>query len=212
MKNIIVFGATGGSGRETVKQAIEKGYMVTAVARNPGALQIRHPHLEIVKGDVLDPLTFEKKIFGKDAVISCLGFGTSLKPTTVYSTGIRNIISAMKKADVERLVCVSAGALETNKEMGFFIRSLAKWVLQNILKNPYADMRMMEKILETSSLDWTIVRPGRLTNKPITGKYRIGIHSHLRRPWSIARADLASFMLGSLENLETFKSKVEIAY
>ena len=212
MKRIIVFGATGASGKEVVKQALASGHTVTAIARNPAAFTLQHPNLMISKGDVMQQETFEKEIAGKGAVISCLGTGTSLKPTTLYSAGIENIISAMNKGGVNRLICISAGALETNKEMGFFICAFLKLVLQKILKNPYADMRLMEKLVEKSNLDWTIIRPARLTNKPPEKKYRIALHSHIRKPWSIARADLANFMLGAIENNETIKAKVEIAY
>ncbi len=212
MKKIIVFGATGGSGKEAVKQALEKGCEVTAIVRNPSAFDIYHPDLMTVKGDVLQPASFEKELVGKDVVISCPGTGASLQPTTIYSAGITNIIAAMKKAGVNRLVCISAGALETNKEMGWLLRTLAKLVLQNILRNLYTDMRLMEKIVEESRLDWTIVRPARLINKPFTGRYRIAVHSHIRKPWSIARADLANFLLRSIEHRELYKAKVEIAY
>ncbi len=212
MKKIIVFGATGGTGNEVVKQAFEKGYEVTAVIRNPSGFDLQHQHLKIIKGDVLQPSTFEKEIAGKEAVISCLGASSNTKSTTLYSEGIKNIISAMNKAQVKRIVCISAGALYTNEEMGFFIRLLTKIVLQPILKNLYSNMRLMEAEIENSALDWTIVRPPMLKNKPLTGKYRIAVNSHIRRPFSISRADLAQYMLSSIENSQTYKAKVEIAY
>lgn len=212
MKKIIVFGATGGTGKEVVKQALEKGYEVTAIVRNLSAFDLLHPCLKTIKGDVLQSSTYEKEIKGKEAVISCIGTGTSTKPTIIYSEGIQNIISAMNKTEVKRLVCISAGALYTNKEMGFFIRALTTVVLQRILKAPYTDMRLMETKVENSNLDWTILRPARLTNKRMTGKYRVAIHSHIKRPFSIARTDLARYMLSSIENSKTFRTKIEIAY
>lgn len=212
MKKIIVFGATGGTGKQVVRQALENGYHVTVIVRNPVAFDLQHSQLEIIKGDVLQLSTFENELEGKDAIISCLGNGTSTKPTNVYSAGIGNIILAMRKAGVKRLMCISAGALHTNKEMGFFIRNLTKLVLQKILKAPYADMRLMETKVENSNLDWTILRPARLTNKPLTGKYRVAVNTHNKRPYSISRADLAGYMLNSIDNLQTYKAKVEIAY
>lgn len=212
MKKIIVFGATGGTGKEVVKQTLEKGDEVTAVIRNPSSFDLQYQHLKIIKGDVLQPSTFEKEITEKEAVISCLGTDTNTKPTTLYSEGIKNIISAMDNAQVKRIIGISAGALDTNKEMGFFIRLLTKAVLQQILKNPYSDMRLMETKIENSELDWTVLRPARLTNKPLTGKYRIAVNSHIRRPFSISRADLAQYMLSSIENSQTYQAKVEIAY
>lgn len=207
-----MFGATGGTGKQVVKQALEIGYHVTVIIRNPAAFDIQHHELEIIKGDVLQSSTFENELTGKDAVISCLGSGTSTKPTRVYSAGIENIISAMNKAGIRRLMCISAGALYTNKEMGFFIRTLTKLVLQKILKEPYADMRIMGTKVEKTHLDWTILRPARLTNKLLTGKYRVAVNSHNKRPFSISRADLAEYMLNSIDTPQNFKAKVEIAY
>lgn len=207
-----MFGATGGTGKQVVKQALEIGYHVTVIIRNPAAFDIQHHELEIIKGDVLQLSTFENELTGKDAVISCLGSGTSTKPTRVYSAGIENIISAMNKAGIRRLMCISAGALYINKEMGFFIRTLTKLVLQKILKEPYADMRIMETKVEKTHLDWTILRPTRLTNKLLTGKYRVAVNSHNKRPFSISRADLAEYMLNSIDTPQNFKAKVEIAY
>ena len=212
MKKIIVFGATGGTGKEAAKQALDEGYEVTAVVRNPSGFDLQHQHLRIIKGDVLQPSTFEAEIAGKEAVISCLGTGSNTKPTTIYSEGIKNIISAMNEAQVKRIVCISAGALYTNEEMGFFIRLLTKLVLQRILRNIYSDMRLMEAEIETSALDWTIIRPPMLKNKPPTGKYRVAVNSHIRRPFSISRADLAQYMLSIIENPQTYKAKVEVAY
>ncbi len=96
--------------------------------------------------------------------------------------------------------------------MGFFIRMLTKLVLQKILKAVYADMRMMEKIVKKSGLEWTIIRPPMLKNKVMTGNYRIAVRSHIKRPFSIARADLAHFIINHLNDDNIYQSIVEIAY
>ncbi|RFM26181.1 NAD(P)-dependent oxidoreductase [Deminuibacter soli] len=212
MNAIIVFGATGGTGYEVVKQALEKGYLVTVVVRDISAFNLVHKNLTITMGDVLVAATFEEKLLGTRAVISCLGSGRSTKPTKIYSEGIKNIVEAMVKAGTPRLICVSAGGLETNKEMGVFTRLLVKLVLQPILKGPYTDMRLMEKFVTASPVEWTVVRPARLTNKTATGKYRTAVNTPLRKPFSIARADLANFMLTIIDAPETFGSIVNIAY
>jgi len=212
MKTIIVFGASGGTGTEVINQSLEKNFGVTAVLRNPDAFEIKHDHLHIVKGDVLQLASFEKEMAGKDAVISCIGTGSNLKPTKVYSLGIENILNAMSTGNVHRLICISAGALEATREMGFFIRLLTKQVLQKILKNIYTDMQSMEKILTESNVDYTIMRPARLTNKKRTGKYRIGINGHIKIPWTIGKADPSHFMLSIIGDAQTFKSIIEIAY
>lgn len=212
MIKILVFGATGNTGRELVKQGLQKGYQITAIVRTPSELYLKHEHLKIVKGDVLQPATFEEEISGNDAVISCLGNGSSTKPTTVYSTGIKNIISAMNNAGVKRLICMSAKDLDADKEMGFFRRIFIKQIFQKILKETFSDMRLMEKEVEASNIDWTIMMPPRLKNEPLTGKYRIAVNSYLSHSQSIARADVAHYMLSIIESPQTFKSKVEIAY
>jgi putative NADH-flavin reductase len=212
MESLIIFGATGGTGKEVVKQALEAGNTVTIVIRHPLSFPIQHTNLKIVQGDVLDRSSFESEIQGKDAVVSCLGVGRSREPTVLYSAGIQNIISAMELAGVQRLVCISAGALYVNKEMGFFIRLLTRYVLQKILKEMYADMRLMEKIVEKSKLSWTIIRPPMLKDKPYTGFYRTAITGHIKSPFSIGRADLAHFMLSILGNPKTFGAKAELSY
>lgn len=167
MKKIIVFGATGGTGIQVVKQSLEKGYAVTVILRTPATFQLQHQNLRIIKGDVLQPISFQNEMIGQTAVISCLGVGSNTKPTVVYSNGIENILSAMHKENVTRLICISAGALYTNRQMGFFIKGITKFVLQNIFKNLYADMRLMENKLENSNTNWTIIRPPMLKNSSL---------------------------------------------
>jgi putative NADH-flavin reductase len=212
MTKITVFGATGGTGKEVIQQALATGYKVTALVRNPAAFKMKHENLTIVQGDVLQTSTFEKELVGAAAIISCLGSGRSTMPTQVYSEGLKNIISAMDRTGVQRLICVSAGALYTNKEMGLVNRVLIKLVLQPILKEPYADMRLMEKTVAHTTLNWTIVRPPRLTNNALTGHYRTAIHKPLRLPFSISRADLADYMLSIIDAPNAFRATVTIAY
>ncbi|MEO8821539.1 MAG: SDR family oxidoreductase [Ginsengibacter sp.] len=212
MIKIIVFGATGDTGSEVVKQGLEKGYQITAIVRTPSEFDLKHKHLKVMKGDVLQPTTFEKEISGNDAVISCLGNGSSTKPTTVYSIGTKNIISAMNNAGVKRLICMSAKDLDADKEMGFFRRIFIKQIFQKIMKETFSDMRLMEKEVEASNIDWTIMMPPRLKNKPRTGKYRIAVNSYLTHSETIARADVAAYMLSIIKSRKTFKSKVDIAY
>lgn len=211
MKNLIVFGATGPTGREFVKQALDKGCELTIVVRDPLSFDMNHPKMKVIKGDVMKRSSFENEMLGKDAVISCLGSGGKTKPTLIYSKGIENIISTMEKSSVKRITCISALCLSTNDRMSFMGKLLTKFV-QKIYKEPYKDMRSMEKILEKANLQWTIVRPPMLTNKTKTGIYRLGINGHISRPFSISRADLASYMLKSINDSRTFRAKVEIAY
>ena len=211
MKKVIVFGAAGGTGIEIVQQALEKGYAVTALVRNPAKLTLVRANLIIVQGDVTLPGSFDQAMVGQDAVVSAIG-NRSTKPTTLYSNGLENILASMHRNNIRRLVCISAGGLDVNPEAGFFVRLLTRYVLQRILKEPYADLRKMEAIVQQSNTNYTIVRPARLLDKPATGKYRIGIRNNIKNPFSIARADVAHFIVNHLDDQATFTSTVSISY
>jgi len=207
---IIVFGATGRTGKQIVQQALNAGHLVMAVARNPAALDITHPDLTIVKGDVLQLHSFENTLKGFDAVFSVIGKDAT-KPTTLYSQGVSNIMIAMQKNNVKRLIAMSAAAVVTNPRLSFLLKIATK-ILQRILKHPFADILRMEKAIQRSNLDYTIVRPPKLTNKPLTGQYRFAINEWLAHCTSISRADLAHFMIHIISDSKTYQSTIEISY
>jgi len=211
MKKIIVFGATGGTGKLVVEQALEAGHQVTVVVRNPDAFTIRHKNLEIIKGDVFQPLTFENALKEKDAVVSCLGI-QKREPTTVYSEGVKNIAQAMLKAGVNRIICISSGAVIIPPKSSFMLKFITKNILQRLYKHIYADMLLMEKMLSESNLNWTVIRPPRLMDTKHTRKYRTTINEPLRNPSKISRADLADYIVNHLTDEKTFKAKFEISY
>ena len=208
---LLVIGANGGIGRQTVQLALSAGYHVTALVRNPANLPLIHPKLTLIKGDVLLPDTYAAHLTDKIAVISALGI-KSTQPTTLYSQGNAVLLQEMKKAGTRRIFFISASGLEVSPLQPFFVRLLTKYVLQKILRNMYADIRIMEEIIKASDADWTIMRPPRLTDGPATGKYRVAINAYLRRCLSISRADVGHFMLDHLEDEQTFRATVEIAY
>ena len=211
MKNILVFGASGGTGLEVVEQALEAGHKVTAILRQPDKFPIRHEHLRIIKGDVLNPLTYENTFFGIDIVISCLGT-RNREATVVYSQGVSNIMQAMQKVDIDRIICISAGAVEIAPNTSFLMRFLIKNILQKLFKYSYADMLLMEGVLLGSNLNWTVIRPPRLLNGDRTGKYRTSINEFIPHMSTLTRADLADFIIHHLDDEKTYKSKVEISY
>jgi len=211
MKNIIIFGASGGTGLEVVAQVLEAGHHVTAILRHPDAFPIRHEQLRIIKGDVLQPVTYENAFFGVDAVISCLG-SHNREPTTIYSQGVKNIIEAMEKVDADRILCLSAGAVEVPPNASFGMKFIIKYVLQPLFKFNYSDMLHMEMLLQHSNLNWTVIRPPRLLNRAKTGNYRTILNDFLPRMSSLSRADLAHYIVQHLDDEKTYKSKVEISY
>lgn len=213
--NLLIIGANGGIGRQSVELALAAGHNVTALVRNPANLAIVHPNLEIVKGDIMQPGTFEKYLENKDAVISAIGVRGGLlsdKPTTLYSQGNANLLQAMQQKGVTRGFFISASAIEISPVIPFFVRLIARYVIQKLLKHMYADLRAMEKLVKASGLDWTIIRPPQLVNKPVTGSYRIAINHFLKNCLKISRADLAHFMINNINNKAIYQSTIEIAY
>lgn len=213
--NVIIFGSTGGIGSQAVEQALEAGHTVTAVARTPEKLGIQHPNLTVIRGDVLDASAFQPggplraAMSGQQAVISAIGTDSNA-PTTLYSDGLRHITSAMQAEGVRRILCISATGLEPGP---WLQRVLARPILWRVMGNMYADLVRMEDFLKTTALDWTIVRPPRLTDGPRTGRYQVRINEQFRTgAWLIARADAADFMVTRLADPKTFCATVEIAY
>jgi len=213
--NLMVIGANGGIGRQTVELALNYGHHVTAVLRDPAKLQLVHNNLKVVKADVMKPETFESHLEGIDAVMSAIGVKGGFfddKPTTLYSEGNANLLDAMKRMNVNRAFFISASAVEISPVLPFFVRLAAKYVVQKLLKHMYADLLRMEELVKESGLDWTIIRPPRLTDKPATGNYRFAINSFLKNALVISRADVAHFMINNVNHEATYRSTIEIAY
>ncbi|MDB5110172.1 MAG: family oxidoreductase [Mucilaginibacter sp.] len=209
--NVVVLGANGGIGKHAVLSALNAGHQVTAILRTPANLEITHPNLQIVQGDIMKPETLDKYLENKDVVISAIG-KNSLKKTTLYSQGNKNLIDAMKRAGVNRAFFISASGLEVNPTHSLLVKFLTKFILQTLLRNMYADLWKMEKIVKESNINWTIMRPPKLLNSPETGKYRTAIDHYLNNGLEISRADVAHFIVNNLTNKAIIKKTVEIAY
>lgn len=207
---IVVFGATGQTGRQVVSQALSAGDEITAVVRDPAKLGRTHERLRVVRGDVFDTGAILDAVTGQDAVVSALG-ASSRAPTTVCSAGVRGIIQAMTATGVRRLVVVSNSA-HTAAPGDSFVRRLFQRVLGRILKNPFEDLKRMESEIQRSGTDWTVLRPARLTGGPHTGEYRTAVDGHVPRGWSISRADVADELLKLVREGTAVGNTVGIAY
>jgi putative NADH-flavin reductase len=214
MSNLIIIGANGGIGRQAVDQALSGGHRVTALVRNPAKLPLTHPNLKIVQADVTQPLSISGLFAGHDAVISAIGVsgGFSDHPTSLYSKGALNILREMKQAGLKRAFFISASAVETNPLLPFFFRLVSRYIIQKLLANMYADLRLMESEIKETDLDWTIVRPPQLTDAKLTGNYRMAVNRFLKNGLKISRADTAHFMLSHIQSEDMFRSIVEIGY
>ncbi|MFL5542449.1 MAG: NAD(P)-dependent oxidoreductase [Longimicrobiaceae bacterium] len=194
---VVVFGATGGTGRELVKQALGHGHSVRAFVRSPDKLKVIHHRLEVVTGDALDAKAVAAAVEGQDAVLCALGVNER-KPNTILSDAVRNLLAAMETHGVRRLLFVSSlGVGETKGQLGPIYNLV---LLPTLLKHVFADKETAEALVRESGLEWTIVRPGRLKNGWLTGKYRASSDAAKGRLFpKIARADVADFMLNALE-------------
>ena len=195
---LVIFGATGTIGRQVVTQALEQGHQVTAFSRHPEKLNLQQENLQLFAGDVMDMATVERAIKNQDAVVCVLGSGKKLFGK-VRSEGTRNIIQAMEKTGVRRLICQSTlGAGESWNNLDFYW----KYVMFGfVLRKVFADHLIQEKLVEQSQLDWTIIRPGAFTDGDRTGNYRHGFPTDDRAiTLTISAADVADFILQQLTN------------
>lgn len=191
---IVIFGATGGIGRELVKQALEGGHDVTAFVRDPQRLAVEDARLTVITGDIHIPASVEQAIQGQDAVICALG-ARDLKKTMIRTEGTRNIIAAMQKHSVQRLFVISAmGVGESWKTLS----AVNQLFFALFLKSARDDHEAQEAAVKASGLAWTIIRLSGLVDGPRTGVYSVG-ETVRAKTSQIRRADVADLILKDLE-------------
>lgn len=208
---LLIVGASGGTGRALVEQALEQGHTVRAFVRNPKKIKITHARLAVVQGNVLDYESVERAVEGVDAVLSALGHKRWLIRTTILSVATRNLITAMEKHGVKRIICeTSLGVGDSRGRLGLFY---TLFVIPFIVYFYFKDKEQQERVLRDSPLEWTIVRPGQLTNGRKRGNYRHGksVGSYMFTV-RISRADVADFMLKQLSDKSNLRKTVSVAY
>ncbi len=197
---VAIFGSTGGTGRIMVGKALDRGWDVTAAARSPSALPWRQERLRVAEADVMRPESLDAVVEGQDAVITSVSVGNALKegrkPTTLFSEATRNVIAAMKKQGIRRLVCLSSSAVEPDPALGIIFGKIMRPLL---FKEMYADMSRMEREVRKSGLDWVIARPSTLTDDPPSGRYILRI-DRVPKGWRVPREDVAEFVLDLLDD------------
>lgn len=194
---ITIFGATGGTGKQLVEQACSAGHEVTAVVRDAGGLPQR-TGLVAVEADVMDPAAIAQHVAGRDAIISAIGSRSAKHPTTVQTDSTRSILKAMTDTGVRRFLVISNSGMISDPADGRLTRHVVKPLLWRFLKHPWTDMGHMEDLLRAADVDWTIIRPPMLTDKPATGAYRTATDANVPGGRTLARADLAHFVLDNL--------------
>lgn len=195
---IIVFGATGATGREILRQAAAQGHTVSAFVRDREALADQGD-IRVIQGDVFDSATVAEAILGHRAVFSALGPRT-LKKSGLLARAVPNIIAGMHQHYVSRLIVLGAsGAQPGYGSYQSALSRIAFWlVAHTFLRHPFADQAAQERLLGASDVDYTIVRPPRLNNGPLTRSYRVVPDALPPGGRKISRADTAHFMLQQL--------------
>jgi putative NADH-flavin reductase len=196
---ILVIGATGPTGKEIVKQAVEQGHAVTALVRNAAKANFDSP-VVLAVGDVLDRGSLTRAVEGQDAVVCSLGSGVTgpFKEMTMLSEGTCNLILAMQEQNVRRIVCITGIGAGDSKGHGPWYYN---WLVQPLmLRGVYEDKTRQEEVVRDSGLAWTLVRPGLLTNGASKGLTAVRAVTDLvdARAGNISRADVAGFCLREL--------------
>jgi putative NADH-flavin reductase len=195
---VLIIGATGGTGRQLVEQALTAGHDVTALVCNPAKIRARHERLRVAQGDILDFNSLDLAVVAQDAVLCSLGTKSMFRPIKIFSEGTSNLLRAMTKHDVRRLICIKGiGAGDSRGHGGFFYD---KFILPNFLKRIYQDKDKQEELIRRSDRDWMIVRPGFLMNGPPKGNYRVLTDLTGITVGRISCADVAAFMLAQLNS------------
>jgi putative NADH-flavin reductase len=201
---LFILGATGGIGQHLLHIALGRGHQVTAYVRSPQKIGFKDERLEVVQGDVFNAVQMARSMVGHDAVLSSFG------PLTIRSSTLRRefgraLAAAMRKGDVRRTEIVSAAFLFP--DLSLFGRLLKATLFRQMVP----DMAGMESEVCQGDLDWTIVRPPRLTNGPARHSYRIVDGNLPKGGFVISREDVAHFMIGEAENAAHLKQIVGVA-
>lgn len=209
---IAVFGATGGTGSQFLRKALQDGHDVVAVVREGSRLEVPgHRTVRTVVAEVTVPDSIVQAIDGVDAVVSALGPRKGGSPT-ICADGSAAVTTAMDITRVRRLVMVSAGGMVIDAGDSPMMRYVMKPLLGRMLRTSFADMRRAEEIVRGSALDWTIVRPPRLTDGPPKGTYRTAVDRNVRGGGRIGRADLAACMLRLVGDASAIDRHIAVAW
>ena len=197
---LLILGATGGTGRQVVTQALEAGHDVTVLARDRSKVDVQHDRLRVVQGDVKNNAALSEAMHGRDAVVSAIGRGLSFSSQGLIEHSVPGILVTMQAHGVKRLMFTSAlGVGESYRDAPL----LAKIFFSTLLRGIYADKAIGEQMIRDSRLEWTIVQPAQLTDGPLTKAYRVGERLTLSGKPAISRADTAHFMLERLTDYST---------
>lgn len=206
---IVIFGASGKTGKQSVEKALEQGYKVTAFVRNPDKLQMEHKNLTIVQGDVLDDGSVKSAIAGQDAVLCMLGMPLRNKEG-LRAKGTKNIVQAMKEVGVKRLICLtSLGSGDSRLLLPFLYRFL---IFPLFMSHLLKDHDLQENYITSSQLDWTIVRPGTFAKKENLSSQHGILSKDTSIKMKISTDEVAGFMVKQLSSDAYLCKAVYLSY
>jgi putative NADH-flavin reductase len=196
MTTLCIIGVSRGIGLETAKEAVRRGWSVRGLARNPAGGGLSGQRITLLSGDARDRVRVAETLEGSDAAVSAIGLGPTSRRVTLFSDSISVLIRAMEAQGVRRLVAVTGiGAGNSRGKGGWFY----DWIVMPfVLHAVYADKDREERLIEESPLDWTIVRPGMLTNAKPTGSVLALTDPAQHRMGRISRADVARFICDAI--------------
>lgn len=197
MKSIAIIGATGSTGKELVRLALDANYRVVLVVRNPDHIQ-PEKNVTVMKGDVTNLTSLEEAIKNANFVISCFGPADNRKVGTLMSVGVSNILKACEKNKVERFIFMS-GFLQANYNEFSFLHQLTVKLLRQYYHQSYNDKVIAEASIQNSKLEWIIVRASSLGNFPSSGKYKVGINTRIHPFAMLSYADCAQCLLDAVK-------------
>ena len=198
MKTIALFGATGQTGSEFLKLALEKGYKLKALVRTPEKVNLQHENLKVLQGDVLVEADVEKTIKDTDIVVSLFGHVKG-SPEMLQTNGTKNMIRSMKRNTINRIISLSGGGLPYEKDKPKFVDKMIRTIMKIAVPKVLNDAVAHAELLKKSDVDWIIVRAPRLTNDAAKGNYKegwVGVNASTK----LTRADLADFILKQVED------------
>jgi len=211
MAQVLIIGASKGIGLETTRQALEAGHMVRAFARSAADIRISGPKLEKVRGNALKSSDVTAAVTGMNAVIQVLGVGLGdlFWPVHLFSDATRILIAAMQAQSVKRLIVVTGfGAGDSRANINCFQLLPFRF----FFGRAYDDKDVQERLIKDSALDWTIARPGVLTNDGRTGRYRVLKEPSQWRNGTISRADVADFLVQQIEDRAYLRKTPVLVY
>ncbi len=207
--NISIIGASAGVGYETLKRALDRNHNVTTLSRSEINLP-KCSNLKAITGDATDRNDLRRAIQNADAIIVTLGTRKSMEPTRLFSDFAQLLVEVQQEVKIDG-VCILVtgfGAGESKKFVGWFVQLFLKYFLKDV----YSDKTKMEEIVSKSTLNWIIVRPGRLLDKPLTENYRIETELYKGiRIGGINRSDVADYLIKQAENPTELKKYAAIS-